>query len=99
MGPSIQALIHGLNRHYYSIAAAYRKNNWMYGLTVNDYDKVQTQNEEQVESFLNLSKKLNERLADEKNLNEEQKKVAHVGKIDPRKRLHLKIDEALKSNI
>merc|ERR1711933_173840 len=24
--PSIQALIHGLNRHYYSIAAAYRKN-------------------------------------------------------------------------
>merc|ERR1712048_292381 len=100
--PSIQALIHGLNRHYYSIAAAYRKNdlelkmlmnlrkkNWMYGLTVNDYDKVQTQNEEQMESFLDLSKKLSE----------EEKKVAHVGKIDPRKRLHLKIDEALKSNI
>merc|ERR1719493_653294 len=52
--PSIQALIHGLNRHYYSIAAAYRKNdlelkmlmnlrkkNWMHGLTVNDYDKHQ----------------------------------------------------------
>merc|ERR1712087_889120 len=65
--PSIQALIHGLNRHYYSIAAAYRKNdlelkmlmnlrkkNWMYGLTVNDYDKVQSENEEQMESFLNL---------------------------------------------
>merc|ERR1719461_774641 len=110
--PSIQALIHGLNRHYYSIAAAYRKNdlelkmlmnlrkkNWMYGLTVNDYDKVQTQNEEQMESFLDLSKKLNERLGNEKNLSEEEKKVAHVGKIDPRKRLHLKIDEALKSNI
>lgn len=110
--PSIQALIHGLNRHYYSIAAAYRKNdlelkmlmnlrkkNWMYGLTVNDYDKVQTQNEEQMESFLDLSKKLNARLGDEKDMSEEEKKVAHVGKIDPRKRLHLKIDEALKSNI
>jgi 26S proteasome regulatory subunit N11 len=24
--PSIQALIHGLNRHYYSIALSYRKN-------------------------------------------------------------------------
>jgi 26S proteasome regulatory subunit N11 len=24
--PSIQALIHGLNRHYYSIAISYRKN-------------------------------------------------------------------------
>ena len=129
--PSIQALIHGLNRHYYSIAAAYRKNDlelkmlmnlrkkkyvnmrpkypcteyvvllcsWMYGLTVNDYDKAQEENEKQMESFLNLSKKLNERLREEKELSEEEKKVAHVGKIDPRKRLNMKIDEALKSNI
>merc|ERR1712228_1150977 len=102
--PSITGLIHGLNRHYYSIAAAYRKNdlelkmlmnlrkkNWMYGLTVNDYDKVQSENEEQMESFLNLSKKLNEGLRDEKELNEDEKKVAHVGKIDPRKRLNMKI--------
>merc|ERR550539_1959919 len=76
--PSIQALIHGLNRHYYSIAAAYRKNDlelkmlmnlrkkdWMYGLTVKDYDKAQSENEEQMESFLNLAKKLNARLKDE----------------------------------
>merc|ERR1711992_508025 len=110
--PSIQALIHGLNRHYYSIAAAYRKNdlelkmlmnlrkkNWMYGLTVNDYDKVQEENEEQMESFLNLAKKLNQRFKDESELTEEQNKVAHVGKIDPRKRLDMKIDETLKSNI
>jgi len=110
--PSIQALIHGLNRHYYSIAAAYRKNdlelkmlmnlrkkNWMYGLTVNDWDKQQAECEEQMESFLDLAKKYNLRLKDEKELTEEQNKVAHVGKVDPRKRLHLKIDETLKSNI
>eukprot|EP01083_Nonionella_stella_P124660 376570_1 len=110
--PSIQALIHGLNRHYYSIAAAYRKNdlelkmlmnlrkkNWMYGLTVNDYDKHQQENEEQMESFLDLSKKLTQRLKDEMELTEDEKKVAHVGKIDPRKRLNMKIDETLKSNI
>eukprot|EP00483_Globobulimina_turgida_P005872 UN05882 len=110
--PSIQALIHGLNRHYYSIAAAYRKNelelkmlmnlrkkNWMYGLTLSDYDEQQTQNQEQMENFLNLSKKFNQRLKDEKELNEDEKKVAHVGKIDPRKRLNMKIDETLKSNI
>ena len=49
--PSIQALIHGLNRHYYSIAINYRKNeleqrmlmnlnkkSWMDGLTLNDYN-------------------------------------------------------------
>merc|ERR1712188_334243 len=48
--PSIQALIHGLNRHYYSIAINYRKNEleekmllnlnkkkWSDGLTVDDY--------------------------------------------------------------
>jgi 26S proteasome regulatory subunit N11 len=48
--PSIQALIHGLNRHYYSIAISYRKNeleqkmlinlhkkNWSDGLTLADY--------------------------------------------------------------
>ncbi|KAI6704368.1 hypothetical protein NL676_007330 [Syzygium grande] len=46
--PSIQALIHGLNRHYYSIAINYRKNEleekmllnlhkkkWTDGLTLN----------------------------------------------------------------
>ena len=27
--PSIQALIHGLNRHYYSISINYRKNEWL----------------------------------------------------------------------
>jgi len=110
--PSIQALIHGLNRHYYSIAAAYRKNDlelkmlmnlrkkdWMHGLTVNDYNKQQEECEEQMESFLNLAKKLNQRLKDESELTEEQNKVAHVGKIDPRKRLDMKIDETLKSNI
>jgi len=110
--PSIQALIHGLNRHYYSIAAAYRKNdlelkmlmnlrkkNWMYGLTVNDYDKQQEACEEQMASFYDLAKKFKQRLKDEKELTEEQKKVAHVGKIDPRKRLNMKIDETLKSNI
>jgi hypothetical protein len=45
--PSIQALIHGLNRHYYSIAISYRKNEleermlmnlqkkaWTHGLTL-----------------------------------------------------------------
>jgi len=48
--PSIQALIHGLNRHYYSISINYRKNeleqrmlmnlnkkSWMDGLTLTDY--------------------------------------------------------------
>jgi 26S proteasome regulatory subunit N11 len=50
--PSIQALIHGLNRHYYSISINYRKNeleqrmlmnlnkkSWVDGLTLMDYNE------------------------------------------------------------
>ena len=50
--PSIQALIHGLNRHYYSISINYRKNeleqrmlmnlnkkSWSDGLTLMDYNE------------------------------------------------------------
>ena len=50
--PSIQALIHGLNRHYYSISINYRKNeleqrmlmnlnkkSWADGLTLMDYNE------------------------------------------------------------
>merc|ERR1712093_693329 len=57
--PSIQALIHGLNRHYYSIAIDYRKNEleqemllnlyqskWSKGLSMEDFVKHAKDNEE-----------------------------------------------------
>ena len=71
----------------------------MYGLIVNDYNKHSEDNEEQMENFLNLAKKFNDRLKDEKELSEKEKKIAHVGMIDPRKRLHTQIDKTLKNNI
>jgi 26S proteasome regulatory subunit N11 len=56
--PSIQALIHGLNRHYYSIAINYRKNdleqkmlmnlhkkNWTFGLKLEDVSQLSCENE------------------------------------------------------
>lgn len=59
--PSLQALIHGLNRHYYSIAINYRKNeleqkmllnlhkkNWTSGLILDDFNEHSEQNEKQV---------------------------------------------------
>merc|ERR1712014_437670 len=59
--PSIQALIHGLNRHYYSIAINYRKNeleqrmlmnlnkkSWVDGLTLRDYQNHCSLNQETV---------------------------------------------------
>jgi 26S proteasome regulatory subunit N11 len=38
--PSIQALIHGLNRHYYSIGINYRKNELEEGMLLNLSKKV-----------------------------------------------------------
>lgn len=56
--PSIQALIHGLNRHYYSIAINYRKNDleqkmllnlhkkkWTDGLLLEDFNTHEKDNE------------------------------------------------------
>ena len=64
-----QALIHGLNRHYYSIAINYRKNeleqkmllnlhkkSWVDGFTLEDYSKHCTTNENTVKEMLELAK-------------------------------------------
>merc|ERR1719458_2462514 len=67
--PSITALIHGLNRHYYSIAINYRKNeleqrmlmnlnkkSWMDGLTLYDYNEHCQLNKDTVKDMLKLAK-------------------------------------------
>ena len=59
--PSIQSLIHGLNRHYYSIAVNYRKTeleqamlmnlhkrNWTEGLKLKDFKVHQDSNEKAI---------------------------------------------------
>lgn len=63
--PSIQALIHGLNRHYYSIAINFRKTdleqtmllnlhkqNWTDGLLLKDFEEHSKSNEEAVTVLL-----------------------------------------------
>merc|ERR1711976_1008737 len=75
--PSITALIHGLNRHYYSIAINYRKNdleqkmllnlhreNWSDGLKLVDFDQHETENEETIKEMMDLSSKYNKVIQD-----------------------------------
>jgi 26S proteasome regulatory subunit N11 len=70
--PSIQALIHGLNRHYYSIAINYRKNeleqkmllnlnkkSWGDGLRLEDYKDHCNSNEKTMQAMLELAKHYN----------------------------------------
>ncbi|CAN0925460.1 26S proteasome non-ATPase regulatory subunit 14 homolog [Linum grandiflorum] len=76
--PSIQALIHGLNRHYYSIAINYRKNEleekmllnlhkskWTDGLTLKRFDRHSKTNEQTVQEMLKLASKYNKAVQEE----------------------------------
>jgi len=110
--PSITALIHGLNRHYYSIAINYRKNEleekmllnlgrkkWQDGLKMQDFHKHETMNEDLVKEMLDLTEKYNVRIQDEFKKTEEQIVVDSAGKVDAKKRLEHDVDQAMTENI
>merc|ERR1719415_114427 len=110
--PSIQALIHGLNRHYYSIAINYRKNeleqkmlmnlnkkSWMDGLTLNDYNEHCELNKGTVKEMLTLAKNYDKALEEEEKMTPEQLAIKNVGKQDPKRHLEEKVDVMMTTNI
>lgn len=110
--PSIQALIHNLNRHYYSINIDFRKNeleqkmllnlhkkNWTEGLKVKNMGDHAKRNEETVLKLLDLTKKFKKRLEEEDKLTPEERTVMHVGKLDPKKHLESNMEYLMSSNI
>ncbi|XP_020860546.1 26S proteasome non-ATPase regulatory subunit 14 isoform X1 [Phascolarctos cinereus] len=110
--PSIQALIHGLNRHYYSITINYRKNeleqkmllnlhkkSWMEGLTLQDYSEHCKLNESVVKEMLELAKNYNKAVEEEDKMTPEQLAIKNVGKQDPKRHLEEHVDVLMTSNI
>lgn len=110
--PSIQALIHGLNRHYYSLAINYRKNEfeqkmlanlhkkkWTEGLTIAKYHTHAEQNETLVKELLDLAKGYNKAIQEEDTTPTEKLVVQKVGKLDPKKHLEQNVQKLLSSNI
>jgi 26S proteasome regulatory subunit N11 len=110
--PSIQALIHGLNRHYYSIGINYRKNEleqkmllnlhkkqWTDGLKIESFEKHSKDNEDIVEEMCELARNYNKAVQDEDNTSAEKRQIANVGKLDPKKHLEVDIDTVMSSNI
>jgi 26S proteasome regulatory subunit N11 len=110
--PSIQALIHGLNRHYYSIVIDYRKNeleeqmlmnlhkkNWTDGLTLQPYEDHQKQNELLVQKMLQLTSDYNERVVQEEGKTAEEIVVELTGKVDPKKHLEQGVSDLMSNNI
>lgn len=110
--PSIQALIHNLNRHYYSINISYRKDEleqkmlmnldkkiWSHGLKTEDCVEHAKQNEKTIQNLLDLTKQYNKRLEEEGTKSLDELAVLNVGKIDPKKHLESEVEELMTSNI
>lgn len=98
--PSIQALIHGLNRHYYSIGINYRKTHleenmlmnlhktvWTDSLTMKDFKAQAKENQERLEKMVGLAEQYEKRVKEESELTKDQLKTRYVGKVDPKKHL------------
>lgn len=98
--PSIQALIHGLNRHYYSIGINYRKTAleenmlmnlhkhvWTEALTMEDFRAEGGRNKERLERLVTLADGYEKRVKEETELTKDQLKTRYVGKLDPKKHL------------
>jgi len=109
---SIQALIHGLNRHYYSIAINYRKNEleqkmllnlhkkgWTEGLHLHDFKDHEEKNAKLVKEMLELAKNYNKAIQEEEKLTKEKLAIHNVGKLDPKRHLLQDIEQLMASNI
>lgn len=110
--PSIQALIHGLNRHYYSLVIDYRKNEleeqmlmnlhkkkWSDGLIVDIHKINRKRNEETINNMVKMTEEYNKRIISEEGKTEEEILVENVGKVNPRKHLEDGVNELMSCNI
>nr|ODN97667.1 26S proteasome regulatory subunit N11 [Cryptococcus depauperatus CBS 7855] len=110
--PSIQALIHGLNRHYYSLAIDYKKTEaeqgmllnlhkrgWTEGLELREFDEMQEANQKVVQNMLNLAVAYTKSVQEESTMTEEQFKTRHVGKLDPKRHLAEAAEKAMEDQV
>lgn len=110
--PSIQALIHGLNRHYYSIAINYRKHEleenmlmnlqkktWTHGLTLKDFEEHTKTNAKSVKEMQALADNYDKAVVEEQELSPEKRIVANVGKMDAKKHLEAEVQKMMSGNI
>lgn len=110
--PSIQAVIRGLNRSYYSMPISYRKNEleqkmllnvhkrqWTEGLQLRKFGDMEAFNEKQVQTMLELAKAYNKMVQDEAAMSAEQLQLQNVGKVDPKRHLLQGIEETMTENV
>jgi len=110
--PTITALIHGLNRHYYSIAINYKKNTleqqmlrnlykpkWQKHLTIPSFVENEKTNVSAIASMKKYSTEYAKNIRDELTMTEQEILVKNVGKTDPKKTLENDIETVMGGNI
>ena len=110
--PSIAALIHGLNRHYYSINIGYRKNEleekmllnldkprWSDGLKVRNFTEHRKGNEKVVGEMRDLAGKYQKAVQEEAELTKREIVVKAAGRTDAKKRLSENANDLMAKNI
>ncbi|KAI1811804.1 Mov34-domain-containing protein [Poronia punctata] len=110
--PSIQALIHGLNRHYYSIGINYRKTAleenmlmnlhkhvWTEALEMEDFRQEGDRNKDRFKKLVALADGYEKRVKEETELTKDQLKTRYVGKLDPKKHLEDVGQQLIEDNI
>lgn len=110
--PTIQARIHGLDRHYYSLVIDWRKNDleeqmlmnlhkkdWTSGLQIQKYEQHQQHTASVLEQLSRLSKDYSVRVKEEEGKTMEEIEVLNVGKVDPKKHLENDVHELLAASI
>lgn len=110
--PSIQALIHGLNRHYYSLAINYRKSEleermllnlqkhtWTSGLTLSNFKDHASKNAKTLAEMKDLSARYDKAVIDEGEIELEKRGVAKAGKMDAKRRLEEGVSDLMSANI
>lgn len=109
---TIQARIHGLDRHYYSLVIDWRKNDleeqmlmnlhkkdWATGLLIKKYEDHQKNTDELLEGMARLSKDYRERVREEEGRTQDEVEVMNVGKVDPKKHLENDVNELMAMSI
>jgi 26S proteasome regulatory subunit N11 len=110
--PTIQALIHGLNRHYYSMPISYRKNEleqkmllnvhkktWTHGLSLEKFEEHDKQNEKTIQNMVELAKAYNKMIKEESKVEKEKLEIQNVGKLDPKRHLEQDVEKLMSANI
>jgi len=110
--PSIQALIHGLNKHYFSISINYRKNEleqkmllnlykkkWNEGLKLDNMEDHAKKNESKVKEMTKLAEDYSKWIDMEMKKTKTEIVVSTIGKVDPKKHLQANVEDLMSSNI